>query len=489
MKIITRNGLKALANDDGKIISPWLKGFVEGVGLLANPPQSNYFIGIDTKGKQAIYDQDGNQISDEFDYISPEGLVSGQSQYYIGRKSKFGLSYERIYDKNRNPVGPKFNKILPDGLVTGTRDYYIGEKKISGKTSFALMDKNGVNVFGRDVKSIDANDFLRGKSNTFIFNAKGFLSSSQSERVFVIEYKPDDHQHPFSIKEEKLLYSQQPNISKTTAKSPLTDGVRSTLKGLVASFLDNVKSLKSSISFTNVFNAYERAAKMYLYKLVGKTPPKLEADQKYYSIVRTKDGKVMLADKNGEIVSRAFNDITGGPINGKSPYYIATRGDGKQAIFDVRTGKQVSGWHRSINPSGLVNGESLFYIAERNDGKKAIFCVDNPKQPISDWHSFIGIAGLVGGSSPYYMYGEYSKIEDRILYNIKDITGKKLLDKNYRNIEALDFLLGNSNTVEVDTTRMNIMDIITGNMKHDVNMKAVDLSDKVDQDISWQPSL
>ncbi len=425
--------------------------------------------------------------------------MSGQSQYYIGRKSKFGLSYEHIYDKDGNSISPKFNKILPDGLVTGTRDYYIGEKKISGKTSFSLMDKNGVNVLGRPVKSIDANDFLRGKSNTFTFNAKGFLSSSQSERVFVIEYKPYVHQYPFSIKEEKLLYSQQPNASRTTAKSYLADGVRSTLKGLVASFLDNVKSLKSLVNFKDVFNTYEHVAKMHLYRLVGKTPPKLEAGQSY-SIVKTRDGKVMLADKNGEIVSRAFKSIIGGVLTGKSPYYIATRGDDKQAIFDVRTGKQVTRWYKNIDPAGLVNGESLFYVAERNDGKKAVFCIDNPKHPISEWHKYISIDGLISGESPYYMYGNYSKIEDRVLYNIKDVSGIKLLDKDYRNVEATAFLKGSSNIVEVDTTRRGIFDVVTGNTKHDVDMQKVDLSNKVEQitkvlgqqtteDPSWQPSL
>ena len=143
MKFVTnQNGLKALVNDEGKIISPWLKGFVEGVGLLANPPQSNYFIGIDTRGKQAIYDKDGNQISDEFDYISSEGLASGQSQYYIGRKNVAGFVYERIYDKDNKPISPRFDKILPEGLVTGTRDFYIGKEDIIPQNTFHLDKYN-----------------------------------------------------------------------------------------------------------------------------------------------------------------------------------------------------------------------------------------------------------------------------------------------------------------------------------------------------------
>ncbi len=462
MKIVmNNNGLKALANDEGKIISPWLKDFVEGVGLLANPPQSNYFIGIDTRGKQAIYDKDGNQISDKFDYINPKGLVSGQSQYYIGRKKIAGLSYERIYDKDGNPISPRFSGILPDGLVTGTRDFYVGWKtslKHGGRFVESLMDKNGVNVLGRDVKYINAIDFLRGESNTFTFDASGILSNFGNDKIFIMEYnKTEDNRHRFMIKGYQLPSYPQSTIRG--AVGAIATETRQTFKDLVSDFLGVVKSLKSLVGFGNVFNAYKQASNLYLNQLVGKKPPSLESDQAY-SIVNTKDGKRVLADKNGVLITPPFKSIRGGALYGKSPYFIA----------------------------------------KREDGKEAIFSADNSKQPISDWHSYVSLDGLVNGESPYYMYGDYSKVEGRGLYNIKDIAGNKLLDRDYRKIEAYGFLIGHSNTVEVDTSRRGIADVVVGNMKNDVNMEKIDLSDKVEQttkvlgqetteDPSWQPNL
>ncbi|MGC8735024.1 MAG: hypothetical protein ACP5RD_08390, partial [bacterium] len=60
--------------------------------------KSDYFIirdVIDNYLKYAIFNKDGNQISEWFDEIKEDGLVKGESEYYIAKKKgKYAIYYK-----------------------------------------------------------------------------------------------------------------------------------------------------------------------------------------------------------------------------------------------------------------------------------------------------------------------------------------------------------------------------------------------------------
>ncbi|MGC9133648.1 MAG: hypothetical protein ACP5GJ_04580, partial [Nanopusillaceae archaeon] len=76
-------------------------------------------------GKEAIFDEKGNRVSEWFDYIEREGLVEGDSNYYLVMKD----GKWAIFDVNGKMITPEwFNDIYPDGLVKGESEYYIVSK-------------------------------------------------------------------------------------------------------------------------------------------------------------------------------------------------------------------------------------------------------------------------------------------------------------------------------------------------------------------------
>ncbi|MGC8944041.1 MAG: hypothetical protein ACP5KX_08070, partial [Caldisericia bacterium] len=77
-------------------------------------------------GKQAIFDKNGKMISPEwFDEIYSEGLVAGQSKYYLAEKD----GKKAIFDKNGKQISPEwFDEIYLEGLVKGQSPYYLAKK-------------------------------------------------------------------------------------------------------------------------------------------------------------------------------------------------------------------------------------------------------------------------------------------------------------------------------------------------------------------------
>jgi hypothetical protein len=88
--------------------------------------------------KEAIFDENGNRISDWFDWIDTNGLVKGESEYYRAGKDK----KVAIFDVYGNKITDWFDWIYPHGLVKGECDYYIACKN----KNCAVYHKNGQKV-------------------------------------------------------------------------------------------------------------------------------------------------------------------------------------------------------------------------------------------------------------------------------------------------------------------------------------------------------
>ena len=102
--------------------------------------QSKYYI-AEKDGEIAIFDRNGNRISDWFDYICPDGLVKGESDYYIAFKDdKFA-----VYYKSGKKVSGDFSKeYFPyiDGKITFDENLGIVEIKMLGGLTKETIEFN-----------------------------------------------------------------------------------------------------------------------------------------------------------------------------------------------------------------------------------------------------------------------------------------------------------------------------------------------------------
>ncbi len=94
---------------------------VSSDGLIRG--QSIYYIAR-KDGKEAIFDVYGHQISEWFDRINPNGLISGKSDYYIAKKN----GKQAIFDISGKRITKWFNRVFSYGLVRGESDYFIACK-------------------------------------------------------------------------------------------------------------------------------------------------------------------------------------------------------------------------------------------------------------------------------------------------------------------------------------------------------------------------
>jgi hypothetical protein len=99
--------------------------------------ESDYFVVKNDDSKEAIFDKNGNQVSYWYDHILPDGLVKGQSDYYIVRNDK-----DAIFHKDGRQISDWFGIVYSYGLVRGQSDYYIARK--DGK--YAIFQKDGQRI-------------------------------------------------------------------------------------------------------------------------------------------------------------------------------------------------------------------------------------------------------------------------------------------------------------------------------------------------------
>ncbi len=121
------------------------------------------------KVKWAIYDKNGRRVSEFYDWISPLGLVKGQSEYF--RATKNGK--EAIFTLKRQ-ITEWFDKIRDRGALTGESDYYWG--KLDG--FYALYDiKTGKKLTENFKSSVIAGAVI-GKTD--------YVIGSYGEEIFFV---------------------------------------------------------------------------------------------------------------------------------------------------------------------------------------------------------------------------------------------------------------------------------------------------------------
>lgn len=133
-EIRKQNSKQAIFDENGKQISDWFDEII-GYDFIIN--QSDYFIAI-KNNKAAIFYKDGNRISKWFDEIRRFGLVKGKSEYYIAVEN----GKVAIFHKNGIQISDWFDDINDSGLVNGESEYFIAGK--DGKE--AIFYKDGTQI-------------------------------------------------------------------------------------------------------------------------------------------------------------------------------------------------------------------------------------------------------------------------------------------------------------------------------------------------------
>ncbi len=125
---------------------------------------------VEINGKKAIVDENGKQISPLFSFIWEDGLVKGQSPYYVAAKVNIesvnidgDLDIKTaIFDKDGNQISPEFKFIFPNGLVEGGKELYIAVRE-DGKC--AVFNKDGEMISPEWFDFIYSIDFSEKEGN------------------------------------------------------------------------------------------------------------------------------------------------------------------------------------------------------------------------------------------------------------------------------------------------------------------------------------
>ncbi len=163
--------------------------------------QSDYFIATtqelnkenplkDLKNvKWAIYDKEGNRVSDFFDWISPLGLVKGQSPYFRGTKNR----KEALFTLEKQ-ITDWFEKIRDRGALTGESRFFWGKKN----RVFALYDIETGEKLTPDFKS----SVLAGA----VVGISKYVVGSFGEEIFFIYDFENQKKISRDFDEDELIY-------------------------------------------------------------------------------------------------------------------------------------------------------------------------------------------------------------------------------------------------------------------------------------------
>jgi hypothetical protein len=152
---------------------------------------------VEKNKKYAIFDKDGRQISDWYDWIEPYGLVKGKSDYYFVKDN----GKEAVFHKDLGQVTNWFDRIYAWGLIVYEKDeYYFG---CLGENC-AIYHKNGKKVSEdfplQVIKLTERVNFNHQLGVAEMIDALGKV-------IHVIEYQP------YSLKREEFLdYTKLLNI-------------------------------------------------------------------------------------------------------------------------------------------------------------------------------------------------------------------------------------------------------------------------------------
>lgn len=137
--------------------------------------------------KWAIFSgKDGKRLTDFFDWISPLGLVRGNSEYFRAEKNKMEALFSLDGRKTK-----WFQKIRDRGALTGESKYYWGKE--NGKYALYSIETN--EKLTDDFKSSVLAGALLGKSERYIVGSYGdeifFIYDIKNKKVVSKEF--DEH--------------------------------------------------------------------------------------------------------------------------------------------------------------------------------------------------------------------------------------------------------------------------------------------------------
>ncbi len=141
------------------------------------------------KVKWAIYNREGEQVSQLFDWISPLGLVKGQSPYFRGTKE----GKEAIFTVEKQ-ITDWFEKIRDRGALTGESPYFWGKKN----KTFALYNIETGEKLTPDFKSSVLAGALIGVSK--------YVVGSYGEEIFFIYDFEKKEKISRDFDEDELIY-------------------------------------------------------------------------------------------------------------------------------------------------------------------------------------------------------------------------------------------------------------------------------------------
>lgn len=152
----------AIFDKEGKRISDWWDDICYN-GLLSG--ESTYYIVKNEKRRYAIINVDGKRISEWWKYIYSVGLVEGHSRYYIVRNEE---NQHAIIDVDGNRISSWWEWIDFEGLVKGQSIYYIVRNK-DGKKAIIDVEGKRISEWWDD---INWEGLVNGKSDYYLVEKK-----------------------------------------------------------------------------------------------------------------------------------------------------------------------------------------------------------------------------------------------------------------------------------------------------------------------------
>ena len=125
---------KAVKNTEtGKILVDFIKHTYTEEGAFKN--KSKYFV-VKTSEGEAIFDTEGNMVSQWHEQILPFGAVDGESKFYLAQRENGKWA---IFHINGKRISKYFDKVFSYGLVQGEGSLYI----VKDRHAYAIFNKKG----------------------------------------------------------------------------------------------------------------------------------------------------------------------------------------------------------------------------------------------------------------------------------------------------------------------------------------------------------
>jgi len=146
---------------------------------------------VEQDDKKAIF-KDRVQISDWFDCVYEDGLVKGQSNYFVAKKDGKVAIYE-YKDGRVNKITDGFDWIWSYGLVEGkTNSFFIAERR-GRKGLYEIKDGQAVKLLESDAILIE--EFMRGESDTIkvLIDGKWETYKYENGEIIKVENKMEQN--------------------------------------------------------------------------------------------------------------------------------------------------------------------------------------------------------------------------------------------------------------------------------------------------------